>query len=99
MLEARPSLSAEQRRMVSALTGSGDGAQVVVGRAGAGKTFALDAARAAWEASGHRVIGLRWPPGPPPSCRPAPASRRRRSTGSSPTWSAPGPCRAWRPGP
>jgi hypothetical protein len=41
---ARPSLSAEQRHMVSVLTGSGDGAQVVVGRAGAGKTFALDAA-------------------------------------------------------
>jgi conjugative relaxase-like TrwC/TraI family protein len=58
VLEARPSLSAEQRRMVSALTGSGDGAQVVVGRAGAGKTFALDAARAAWEASGHLVVGV-----------------------------------------
>jgi conjugative relaxase-like TrwC/TraI family protein len=58
VLEARPSLSAEQRRMVSALTGSGDGSQVVVGRAGAGKTFALDAARAAWEASGHPVVGV-----------------------------------------
>ena len=44
--------------MVSVLTGSGDGAQVVVGRAGAGKTFALDAARAAWEASGHPVVGV-----------------------------------------
>jgi ATP-dependent exoDNAse (exonuclease V) alpha subunit len=43
--------------MVSALTSSGAGVQVVVGRAGAGKTFALDAARAAWEAAGHRVIG------------------------------------------
>jgi conjugative relaxase-like TrwC/TraI family protein len=58
VLESRPSLSAEQRRMVSVLTGSGDGAQVVVGRAGAGKTFALDAARAAWEASGHPVVGV-----------------------------------------
>jgi hypothetical protein len=57
VLESRPSLSDEQRRMVSVLTGSGDGAQVVVGRAGAGKTFALDAARAAWEASGHPVVG------------------------------------------
>jgi len=58
VLEARPSLSAEQRRMVLVLTGSGDGAQVVVGRAGTGKTFALDAARAAWEASGHLVVGV-----------------------------------------
>lgn len=56
-LDARPSLSDEQRAMVSALTTSGDGVQVVVGRAGTGKTFALDAARSAWEASGHRVIG------------------------------------------
>jgi hypothetical protein len=57
VVDARPSLSAEQRRMVATLTTSGDGAQVVVGRAGAGKTFALDAARAAWEASGHHVVG------------------------------------------
>jgi ATP-dependent exoDNAse (exonuclease V) alpha subunit len=58
VLEARPSLSGEQRHMVSVLTCSGDGAQVVVGRAGAGKTFALDAARAAWEASGRHVVGV-----------------------------------------
>lgn len=57
VLAARRSLSDEQRHMVSTLTSAGDGAQVVIGRAGAGKTFALDAARAAWEVSGHRVIG------------------------------------------
>lgn len=53
----RQTLSEEQRHMVSTLTSSGAGVQVVVGRAGAGKTFALDAAREAWEAAGHRVIG------------------------------------------
>ena len=56
-LATRPTLSDEQRHMVSTLTSSGAGVQVVVGRAGAGKTFALDAAREAWETAGHRVIG------------------------------------------
>lgn len=56
-LSARPSLSDEQQEMIRSLTQSGDAVQLVVGRAGAGKTFALDAVRAAFEASGHRVIG------------------------------------------
>ncbi|MGH9114336.1 MAG: MobF family relaxase, partial [Acidimicrobiales bacterium] len=56
-LAERPSLTGEQRQMVASLTASGAGVEVVVGRAGSGKTFALDAARAAWEASGHQVIG------------------------------------------
>jgi Ti-type conjugative transfer relaxase TraA len=56
-LARRPSLSAEQRRMVRSLVTSGDGVQVVVGRAGTGKTFALDAAREAWQNEGYRVIG------------------------------------------
>ncbi len=56
-LRARPSVSPEQAAMVRALTTSGAGVDVVVGAAGTGKTFALDAARAAWQASGHRVIG------------------------------------------
>ncbi|MGH9124321.1 MAG: MobF family relaxase, partial [Acidimicrobiales bacterium] len=56
-LSRRPSLSDEQHRMVTVLTTSGAGVQTVVGVAGAGKTFALDAAREAWEASGHRVVG------------------------------------------
>lgn len=50
-------LSAEQTAMVRSLTSSGAGVEVVVGRAGAGKTYALDAARAAWQAGGHPVIG------------------------------------------
>ena len=39
--------------MVRRLTLEGDGVAVVVGQAGTGKTFALAAAREAWEASGH----------------------------------------------
>jgi hypothetical protein len=56
-LDRRPSLSAEQRRMVERLTTGDRFAQVVVGKAGTGKTFALDAAREAWERSGVPVIG------------------------------------------
>lgn len=56
-LDRRPSMSREQKRMVDGLTRSGRGVEVVVGKAGTGKTFALDAARDAWEASGIRVSG------------------------------------------
>jgi conjugative relaxase-like TrwC/TraI family protein len=56
-LERRPTLSAEQGAMVRRLTRGGDGVQLVTGKAGTGKTFALDAAREAWETDGYRVIG------------------------------------------
>ncbi len=56
-LSTRPSLYRDQRAMVRRLTNSGLGVEVVVGKAGAGKTFALDATRDAWAASGYRVIG------------------------------------------
>ncbi len=56
-LARRPALTDEQRAMVERLTGEGDGLALVLGRAGAGKTYALDPARAAWEAAGYRVIG------------------------------------------
>ncbi len=56
-LADRPSLSEEQKAMVEQLTQSAAGVQIVVGRAGSGKTFALDAARAAWQADGRQVIG------------------------------------------
>lgn len=56
-LARRPSLFADQQAMVTRLVTSGQGVEVVVGKAGAGKTFALDAAREAWELSGRHVIG------------------------------------------
>jgi len=57
VLAARPQLSAEQARMVAAICSDGAGVSVVVGHAGAGKTTALEAARAAWETSGIEVNG------------------------------------------
>jgi len=57
-LASRPSLSAEQARMVDALTLSGRPLEVVIGHPGTGKTFTLDAVREAFETSGHRVIGV-----------------------------------------
>jgi conjugative relaxase-like TrwC/TraI family protein len=56
-IAARQSLSDEQQTMVRTICGSGDGVDIVEGVAGAGKTFALAAARRAWDASGYRVIG------------------------------------------
>ncbi|MEX0592555.1 MAG: MobF family relaxase [Nitriliruptoraceae bacterium] len=50
-------LSEEQSSMVRRLTTSGHGVDVVVGRAGTGKTYTLDAARAAWNAAGIPVTG------------------------------------------
>ena len=45
----RPELSGEQVDLVVALTTGGDGIDVVIAPAGTGKTFALDAARDAWQ--------------------------------------------------
>src|SRR5579875_4051284 len=56
-IAARASLSDEQQRMVRRLCGSGQPLEVVVGRAGTGKTYALDAARDAWGAAGVPVVG------------------------------------------
>lgn len=56
-MAARPALSGEQRQAVEALTGAPGGVAVLVGRAGAGKTFTLDACRAAWQAAGMAVVG------------------------------------------
>lgn len=52
------SLEGEQADMVREVTSSGCGVDVVVGKAGAGKTTALRAAAAAWRASGYQVAGV-----------------------------------------
>ncbi|MGH9186415.1 MAG: AAA family ATPase, partial [Acidimicrobiales bacterium] len=57
-LRGRGDLSAEQARMVRRVTTSGDGVEVVVGRAGCGKTYALAAAAEVWRAGGYQPIGL-----------------------------------------
>jgi Ti-type conjugative transfer relaxase TraA len=49
-------LSDEQRAAIEHVAGSGRLA-AVVGRAGAGKTTMMTAAREAWEAAGYRVVG------------------------------------------
>jgi conjugative relaxase-like TrwC/TraI family protein len=54
----RRSLSDEQAVMVRRLTTSGAGVEVVVGKAGTGKTYALDAARHAWNTAGIAVSGV-----------------------------------------
>jgi ATP-dependent exoDNAse (exonuclease V) alpha subunit len=56
-LARRRTISDEQAEMIRRLTEDGDGVAVVVGKAGTGKTFALDGARDAWEAEGYVVVG------------------------------------------
>lgn len=55
-LAIRSSLSDEQKSAVRYITES-IGLACVIGDAGTGKSFAMAAAREAWEASGYRVIG------------------------------------------
>ena len=52
-----PTLAEEQRHLVERIATSGDSINLVVGQAGAGKTTAADALRAAYENDGHRLIG------------------------------------------
>jgi len=56
-LRGAPTLSEEQRSAVIRMTMSGNGVDILTAPAGAGKTFALAAAREAWERSGYRVSG------------------------------------------
>lgn len=56
-LTDRPQLSAEQALTVIGITGSQAPVVAVVGKAGTGKTFTLDAARAAWTNQNIPVVG------------------------------------------
>lgn len=56
-IRRRPTIAGEQAEMVRRLVLDGDGIAVVIGQAGTGKTYALAAAREAWEGSGYRVVG------------------------------------------
>lgn len=56
-LAARPTVTAQQRELVVELTRGGTGIAVVRAAAGPGKTFALDAAREAWQRSDMPVLG------------------------------------------
>ena len=58
VVAARPTLSSGQRRVIETLCLGGDGVAVVAGKAGAGKTFALGAAREAWQEAGYPVLGV-----------------------------------------
>ena len=57
ILRARPTLSAEQVEAVRYLCERSGAVATVEGLPGTGKSFALDAARSAWEAAGYRVVG------------------------------------------
>jgi conjugative relaxase-like TrwC/TraI family protein len=56
-LAAHPSSGADQEAMIRDLCQGGAGVQMVVGRAGTGKTFALGVARHAWQLDGYQVLG------------------------------------------
>jgi conjugative relaxase-like TrwC/TraI family protein len=55
-LQAHPTAGEDQRAMVRDVCQGGAGVAVVVGRAGTGKTFALGAARHAWQLDGYRPL-------------------------------------------
>jgi conjugative relaxase-like TrwC/TraI family protein len=55
-LQAHPTAGQDQQAMVRDVCQGGQGVAVVVGRAGTGKTFALGAARHAWQLDGYRPL-------------------------------------------
>ena len=56
-IAARPSIGEDQAAAARVLVGASTAVTVLIGPAGTGKTFTLDAVRAAYEAAGFRVIG------------------------------------------
>ncbi len=56
-LGAHPSIAGEQAAMVRDITQGGAAVQVVVGKAGTGKTYTLGVARHAWQLDGYTVVG------------------------------------------
>src|SRR5687767_3772954 len=56
-LAAHPTVGVDQEAMVRDLCQGGAGVQLVVGRAGTGKTYALGVARHAWQLDGYQVLG------------------------------------------
>ncbi len=98
---AARTLTREQDRALTHIMGP-DGVTCVQGMAGAGKSYMLGAARAAWEAGGYRVRARPWRARPPPGSRKAAASSPRPSTPCSRAWRPrlpQGPHRSWTPGP
>jgi ATP-dependent exoDNAse (exonuclease V) alpha subunit len=57
-MSARPTLTPDQRELVRGACLDGDLVFVLAGIAGSGKTYALAAAREAWQASGRPVVGV-----------------------------------------
>jgi conjugative relaxase-like TrwC/TraI family protein len=56
-LAAHPTIGEDQAATVRDITQGGQGVGVVVGKAGAGKTYALGVARHAWQLDGYWVLG------------------------------------------
>ncbi|MDQ3178028.1 MAG: AAA family ATPase, partial [Actinomycetota bacterium] len=51
-------LGADQAATVHKVTTNGLGVEVIVGRAGSGKTYTMDAVRAVYEHAGYRLVGV-----------------------------------------
>ncbi|MEU4732082.1 AAA family ATPase [Streptomyces sp. NPDC023588] len=71
-------MSDEQRAATMRFLTAGHGVDVLRGKAGTGKTTIMSAARMGWEAAGFASPAPPPRRSPRPSCRPNPASSRRR---------------------